>query len=167
MPVHGAVVQREAARVLLLDDADRVLLLQGRDATDPDAGTWWFTPGGGIDPGESAAEAARRELLEETGIALDALGPVVHTRTAAFAFEGRPYRQHEVFFLARLPAGAPVAPRLTAMERRSLLGERWWAIPELTTAQVTVYPADLAALLERLLADPPAGAAAASGTERA
>ena len=31
----------------------------------------WVMPGGGVDPGESIYEAAARELLEETGIAVD------------------------------------------------------------------------------------------------
>jgi putative (di)nucleoside polyphosphate hydrolase len=31
-------------------------------------GSWWQMPQGGIDPGEEPAEAARRELREETGI---------------------------------------------------------------------------------------------------
>ena len=31
----------------------------------------WTMPGGGVDPGETIYEAAARELLEETGIAID------------------------------------------------------------------------------------------------
>ena len=57
---------RNAARVILLDAHDRVLLLHGCDA-DQRERTWWFTVGGGLDAGESALDAAVRELREETG----------------------------------------------------------------------------------------------------
>lgn len=44
---------------------DQVLLVRRRNP--PDAGLWGF-PGGHVDPGETALEAAARELAEETGI---------------------------------------------------------------------------------------------------
>ncbi|MBC7679310.1 MAG: NUDIX domain-containing protein, partial [Pseudorhodobacter sp.] len=61
-------VARTAARVLLLDGRDRVLLFRGGDPHLPERGTWWFTPGGGLDPGEQTVDGAVRELFEETGL---------------------------------------------------------------------------------------------------
>lgn len=39
----------------------------------PAGGAYWHTIAGGVEPGESAVEAARRELLEETGLAVESL----------------------------------------------------------------------------------------------
>jgi 8-oxo-dGTP pyrophosphatase MutT (NUDIX family) len=61
--VHFANV---AAGVLALDDHDRVVLVgQHRYALDDYS---WEIPEGGVPPGESALEGARRELREETGV---------------------------------------------------------------------------------------------------
>ncbi|WP_284327091.1 NUDIX domain-containing protein [Demequina litorisediminis] len=54
------MIRREGARVLLLDDEGRLLVMRAHDSHRPER-SWWFTPGGGIEPGESAAEAAARE----------------------------------------------------------------------------------------------------------
>ncbi|NEE37574.1 NUDIX domain-containing protein, partial [Streptomyces sp. SID7982] len=70
---------RKVARVVLLDPDDRVLLLHGHEPDDP-ADTWWFTPGGGLEGGETREQAARRELAEETGITDIELGPPLWTR---------------------------------------------------------------------------------------
>jgi 8-oxo-dGTP pyrophosphatase MutT (NUDIX family) len=48
---------------------DRVRLLHGFDPVRPDE-PYWLVPGGGANAGESLAEAAARELREETGISV-------------------------------------------------------------------------------------------------
>lgn len=53
-------------RCVVFDDAERVLLVRH---TYMDG---WHFPGGAVDPGESARDAAARELLEETGLSLAA-----------------------------------------------------------------------------------------------
>ena len=58
-------------RAIVLDDDKRMLLVrQHHDGRDI-----WMVPGGGIEDGESAAQAAIREVKEETGldIGLDGL----------------------------------------------------------------------------------------------
>ncbi len=51
--------------IAVLVEGDRVLLAQR--GKSPDKGLWGF-PGGHVEPGETALEAARRELREETGL---------------------------------------------------------------------------------------------------
>jgi 8-oxo-dGTP pyrophosphatase MutT (NUDIX family) len=142
---------RAAARAVLIADG-AVLLLHGRDSTLAEAPTWWFTPGGGIERGEAAAAAVVREVLEETGLALDEaqLGPVVAVRTAEFVFEGERYRQSESFFAIEVPRFEPTPVALEAVEARSILGARWWSRDELAVTRETVYPRELPQLLRTL-----------------
>ena len=56
-------VLRPGASAIIFDEArERVLMTQREDNSR------WCLPGGGMDPGESAAEACVREVLEETGL---------------------------------------------------------------------------------------------------
>ncbi|MEV7793718.1 NUDIX hydrolase [Streptomyces sp. NPDC087512] len=148
---------RKVARVVLLDPEDRILLLHGHEPDDP-ADDWWFTPGGGVEGEETREEAARRELAEETGITDVELGPVLWRRRCSFPFAGRRWDQDEWYFLARTAQTATGAVALTELERRSVVGARWWTCAELSRARETVYPTRLAELLRTLLDEgPPAG----------
>ena len=145
---------RDAARALLLDPVGRLLLIRGGDPADPAAGTWWITPGGGIEPGEDALSAALREVAEETGYALhDLEGPVLR-RSSVFPFDGRLIEQRELYFTARVPAFETVRDGWTELERRALVETRWWTLAELRATSDTVYPEHLADLVASLLADP-------------
>ncbi|MQY12247.1 hypothetical protein SRB5_23800 [Streptomyces sp. RB5] len=153
-------VERQVARVVLLDPEDRILLMQGYEPADPSV-RWWYTPGGGLEGAETREEAALRELAEETGIAASevSLGPVLWQRRCSFPFDGRRWQQDEWYYLAR--AGSPGASLTTStdgwteLERRSVTGLRWWTSAELSATRETVYPTTLAELLGRLIDEGP------------
>ncbi len=145
---------RRAARVLILDEADRLLLIRGHDVDQPER-SWWFTVGGGIDDGESDLAAAVREVREETGMVLDPAhlqGPVL-TRSAIFEFVGPRCHQDEVFFLARWSGDNDFSRAGWTDIEHSVLDElRWWPLAELREVTIEVFPADLADVVEPLLA---------------
>lgn len=143
---------RQAARVLLLDAAGRVLLFRGHDPARPQLGSWWFTVGGGVDDGESLRDAAARELFEETGLVLtaDRLTGPVHREYAEFSIAGTDYQQDNEFFVVRVQHHDVDSTRFTDLEATFVLEHRWWSLDELRATTDTVYPACLADLIERL-----------------
>lgn len=143
---------RRAARVLLFDPDGRVLLARGHDAHQVER-TWWFTVGGGIDPGEDARTAAVRELREETGLALDPSrlhGPVAR-RTAVFDFFARTVRQHETFFAAYLDQAVAQEDlddsAWTDVERAFMDELAWHRAEDLHRCAIELFPAELPELV--------------------
>lgn len=136
---------RAASRVLLLDLEDRLLYLQGREAKTNRE--FWVMPGGGLESGESFADAAIREVLEETGQKID-LGPCVWTRHHLFEWEGRDHNQFEVYFVARTNSSEVKAPN----PDHYIHGHRWWSQDQLRRSGESFAPAKIAVLLEPILA---------------
>ncbi|MEE6272176.1 NUDIX domain-containing protein [Georgenia sp. MJ206] len=155
-PGPDGVPFRRAARVIVLDDEDRVLLVRGHDAGETTR-SWWFTIGGGLAPGEGTRAGAVRELREETGLVIDPallVGPVL-SRSALFDFARVTCRQDEEFFLARAEVTHVDDAGWTALEREVLDEMRWWHLDELEAAVAggaVVYPRSLPERLRRLLA---------------
>jgi 8-oxo-dGTP pyrophosphatase MutT (NUDIX family) len=137
--------------VLVIDPAGRVLLLEGFDPAEPDA-RYWFTIGGGLDDGETAAQAALRELREEAGIVApaDQLTGPVWRRSTEFSFGGTRYRQDEDYYLLRIGPVQVSLAGLDDVERRTVTGYRWWSCQELAATAETFYPSELPDLLRRL-----------------
>lgn len=131
--------------MLLLDERDRLLMMRAHDSHQPDR-SWWFTPGGGIEPGEGPREAAARELAEETGLLVrpDQLVGPVWERTALFDFQSQPYVQHEVFFVVRLAdTTATEALAWTDVEADTIDDTVWMTRDELARETIEVFPAQL------------------------
>ena len=140
---------RRAARVLLLDGRDRVLLFQGRDPVHADRGQWWFTPGGGLDAGETSAEGAARELREETGlvVAPAELGEPVHFRVTTFPWGDELYEQSEDYFVLRVDSHDVDTSGFNEVENAAVVGHRWWTREELAATEERYYPRELLDLL--------------------
>lgn len=136
---------RPAARILLVDGAGRVLLFRFVPSDRPPL---WCTPGGAVDPGESYAAAARRELWEEVGLDMDC-GPEVAQRTIDFVtFEGVEVTADERYFRIDVDACEVKAGQLTELERKLLVGHRWFSRNDIVGHHEVIYPADLVALLD-------------------
>jgi 8-oxo-dGTP pyrophosphatase MutT (NUDIX family) len=138
---------RRSARVILVDCAGRLLLFQSED--------FWFTPGGGIEPGESVEQAAARELWEETGLRVspDELGPVV-AETSGYADLGWATGMfHDAYYFHRAPDGFAVdTSGWLPLEASTMSGHRWWTVDEVEAAPCNVYPFGLGPLTRDLLA---------------
>lgn len=96
----------------------RILLVQERKH-----GQGWYLPAGRVEAGETLAQAARRETLEESGvpIVLEGILRVEHSPT----LQGQ--ARCRVFFVARPEDDTP--PRTIANEES--LGARWVAYEDL------------------------------------
>lgn len=109
---------RRAAVVIVMRGDGRVLAV-----SRPDPPLRYGLPGGGVEPGESYEQAARRELLEETGLAADKLMRV-HVD-----------KPHETIVAAFIELGVP-----RGQLRSSHEGWARWVHPYVLTGPGGAYP---------------------------
>lgn len=139
------VRERSTSRALIIDEQQRVLLthnlMPGHDH--------WALPGGGLREGESHSAAARRELLEETGIRVDDLAGPVIMHDYWVLFTDSPLHQTEEIFWGRTTQHDLTREGLGADEDY-LVDVAWWPLEALTRTTARIYPrllSDLAATL--------------------
>lgn len=142
-------VERLRATLFVIDDDGCVLLFRGGDPARPDDGTWWFPPGGGVEPGETVEAAGRRELAEETGLVVDDVGPVVMIRASHFSFLEVDVAAVEHCFVVHTQRFELTRAGWTDFERSVLHEHRWWSPEQLAASEDVVHPADLVELLRR------------------
>ena len=150
---------RATARVLVLDPAGRVLLFGARLLdldTPPGPVLWWYTPGGGIEAGETVRRAAVRELREEIGLVVDERsleGPVWIRRDVA-PLLGRLVDARETYFVLRDVVHEVDVTGQTEIEAYEDQPHRWWSAEEIAASGETFAPRALAELLPGLAARP-------------
>lgn len=143
---------REAARIVVLDPEDRILLINAIDPRDATKGDWWEIPGGGMDPGEASASCAARELREEAGILDAEVGPVIWTQHVSYDFAGMHFEQDEYVHLARWAGGEQHPPELEFFEALAFRGMAWWTCDDLLASDVKTLPPRLREFLPAIVA---------------
>ena len=142
---------RHSARLLVIADDGSALLFFERANERTERPPRWCTPGGGVELGETLTEAAIRELREEAGLVVAAVGDPV----AEISIElTDPTADHEIahgtYFVVRVAEPFdPTSAEWTAEEHVTILDWRWWQAEELAASTEPCSPPEIPALIAR------------------
>ena len=149
------MLERDVVRAVVLDENDRVLLLQVGEFGNPEFGTAWELPGGGIEAGETHVQALIRELREETGIVIqpEQVQPPTWRRDVIYDYRGARRLQHEAISTVRLSGPPPEiqSSLRDSFEQNDLFDARWWTQSEILESREWFYPHSLPSVLTRFL----------------
>jgi len=159
-PAVRAIIINQANDLLLVHIKPSGLLTTEKDVSSPRT-SFWITPGGSIEPGESQRSALIREIHEETGITEPSIEqifePAVWYSELVLTYKGVPTLFKESFFLVKVRDGSSAthAHNPDEEEKQFIDELRWWKLEDLLTSQETFFPVGLPKLVAELLKAPP------------
>lgn len=123
---------------------DDLLVFKGRDKVKDEV---YHRPlGGGIEFGETAAEAVRRELQEELAAELSAVEQIAVLENV-FTYEGRPGHEIVFLFTAELVDKSIYDRDEVGVVLDEGTPVRWLPLGDVLSGKAILYPAGLAELL--------------------
>jgi 8-oxo-dGTP pyrophosphatase MutT (NUDIX family) len=126
---------RKAVKVVLLNDADELLLMCLDDPTitslgEESKGPFWTLIGGEIEPDETIQAAAEREVFEETGLGKEDIefGPKVWFGEIDLLLYGKPTHIRQEFIAARTKHWSVSLEHLTSYEKEVVKKVSWFSL---------------------------------------
>lgn len=137
---------RRSARIIVLDREGRVLMFR---YDVPDRPPFWVTAGGECEEGETFEDAARRELLEETGIGADPGREIIRLTPEYITVEGEPVQGDERFFIVHVDQARIDTSLHTEQEQRLMTQHRWFALSDFADWPEAHFPQNIVEIIRQ------------------
>lgn len=131
-----------AAGGIVLDSQSRVLMLQRWVLRDGAPSFEIRLPKGHVEPGETDAEAAMREVCEETGYCSVAIIADLGEALTEFDWDGAHVRRTEHYYLMRLVDPARGDPHFASPDAEEALFRPLWAADLVEAAQQLTFESE-------------------------